>query len=133
MDSARPTILIVEDDEGCAELLARELEEVPGRQFDCVHCSTAEKGLDALSRPEVFLAFVDYRLGAWDGVELVEAIRASGDQRMLIAMTAAGFDHIAQRFKRAGADGYLTKDDLRMEKLQPLIEQAWKRYRRSNC
>jgi len=118
------TILAVEDDQGDAELLRRNLEQIPGIDLDFMHVPTVVEAEAALSRVGVDLAFVDYRLGADTGLDLLRSIRASGDLRPIICLTGQGDEHVAADVLRAGADDYLTKSEVTPDKLRRSIETS---------
>jgi len=122
------TVLVVDDDHGDAEILRRDLAQIPGIDLDFVHAPTVVEAEAALSRVGVDLTFVDYRLGTGTGLELLRSIRASGDLRPVICLTGQGDEHVAADALRAGADDYLIKSDVTPETLRRSIENTTARY-----
>jgi CheY-like chemotaxis protein len=82
-----------------------------------------EKALKCLSKLKFDVVLMDVMMPVMDGLEAVAAIRAQevttgGHQRIIMA-TAHTEPGDRERFKKAGADGYVAKpieiDDLRLE------------------
>ncbi|MFH1107687.1 MAG: hybrid sensor histidine kinase/response regulator [Planctomycetota bacterium] len=128
MTEERLTILAVDDDHGDAELLRRNLAQIPGIDLDFVHVPTVVEAEAALSRVGVDLTFVDYRLGSGTGLDLLRSIRASGDLRPVICLTGQGDEHVATNMLQAGADDYLVKSELTPETLRHSIETSTAHY-----
>ena len=128
MNAEPLTILAVDDDHEDAELLRRNLAQIPGIDLDFVHVPTVAEAEAALSRVGVDLAFVDYRLGTGTGLDLLRSIRASGDLRPVICLTGQGDAHVATDILHAGADDYLIKSEVTPETLRRSIENTTARY-----
>ena len=124
MNAEPLTILAVDDDHEDAELLRRNLAQIPGIDLDFVHVPTVAEAEAALSRVGVDLAFVDYRLGTGTGLDLLRSIRASGDLRPVICLTGQGDAHVATDILHAGADDYLIKSEVTPETLRRSIETS---------
>ncbi len=122
------TILAVDDDHGDAELLRRNLAQIPGIDLDFVHVPTVVEAEAALSRVGVDLTFVDYRLGSGTSLDLLRSIRASGDLRPVICLTGQGDEHVATDVLLAGADDYLVKSEVTPETLRRSIETSTAHY-----
>ncbi len=122
------TVLAIDDDSGDAELLRRNLEEVYGSAFEFVHSASPEQAREILARQDVDITFLDYHLGARTGLDLLRAIRASGDMRPLVVLTGCGDEYAAARLAREGADDYIAKRDLSPGVLRRAIEEARTRY-----
>jgi DNA-binding response OmpR family regulator len=99
-------ILVIEDDEEAARLLARGLRE-EGWVVDVAHTGTAG---DEMATIDTYDAIVlDWMLPDHDGVAICRALRKSGVQAPILMLTAR--DAIEDRVigLNAGADDYLTK------------------------
>ena len=103
---ASPRLLVIEDDRGVRESLARAL------RFEGYHVETADdgsRGLDLTrsSRPDALI--LDVMMPVLGGLDVARALRAEGDDTPILMLTArheitdrvAGLD--------AGADDYLAK------------------------
>lgn len=124
------TVLAIDDDYGDAELLRRSLEQIAGLHVDFVHVADPAETAATLARVAVDVTFLDYRLGDQTGMEVLQAIRASGDLRPIICLTGQGDEYIASRLVRAGADDYLVKADATPELLRRAIENSTAQFER---
>jgi DNA-binding response OmpR family regulator len=73
--STRQRILVVEDDDTCAELLGSVLER---SGFEVVVAATAFAAKEAMNERHPDLVLMDVHLGDWNGIDLVKALRANG-------------------------------------------------------
>jgi len=122
-------LLVVEDDEEDFILTRDLLRDIPGRPFTIEWARTFEEGLRALAANSQDIALLDFRLGAHDGVELLQAARAAGAEAPVIMLTGAGHvdaDHAAMR---AGAADYLVKGQVEAPQLERTIRYAIERKR----
>ncbi|WP_417564043.1 response regulator transcription factor [Microbacterium sp.] len=105
MTSARPRLLLAEDDPQLGPLMVRVLDEV----YDV---TLVADGADALAAGlaggfDVFV--IDRRLPSLDGVTIVERLRASGVRTPALILTALCTVDDKVRGLDAGADDYLVK------------------------
>ncbi|MBS0260546.1 MAG: response regulator transcription factor [Planctomycetes bacterium] len=113
MSSVRPPdktrILIVDDHPTVREGLALRI----GRESDLEVCGEAANAADALrlveeTRPDVIV--VDITLGTGDGIDLIKRIKARNDQVRMLVWSMHSELLYAERALRAGALGYVNKD-----------------------
>ena len=104
--SAKPRVLVVDDDRAVRESLRRSLE------FNGYAVSLASDGAEALAgigqlAPDVVV--MDVMMPRLDGVEATRALRAAGNDVPILVLTAR--DAVGDRVEGldAGADDYLTK------------------------
>ena len=99
-------ILIVEDDQPAAEVMARGL-------LDAGHTSTlcpdGLAGLEAARKGSFDVMIVDRMMPCLDGVGLVETLRRDGDETPVLFLSALGEIDDRVAGLRAGADDYLVK------------------------
>ena len=112
-----PTILVVEDDLGLAELIREEFEQ---RGWTCAHCATGAAALAWLGGQQPTLALLDYSLPDMNGAELLERVPI----RHFIVTTGAGDERVAVAMMKRGALDYLVKDGLFLETLPEVVERA---------
>lgn len=110
-DSLKQTkqILIIDDHrvvtEGLVLLLKKEEElEVCGCAASC------QEALDAIHKNEPDIALVDLSLGDRDGLELIQELSKSHPKIRCIVLSTKDENVYAGRCIRAGAKGYLMKD-----------------------
>lgn len=118
-------ILIVEDDDTIAEVIAGLLESL-GHQV--VHAGQALAALTALSSSRFDLAFLDLDLPGLDGFELARIIRGQGQTLALIALTARADAQAEPLAMAAGMHGFLRKP-VTSQLLQDKIEHVAARTR----
>jgi DNA-binding response OmpR family regulator len=99
-------ILIVEDDERLARVMARVLRQ---ERFDIDLAHDGESGLDQALTGTYDALIVDWMLPKRDGVQLVRELRREGIATPVLILTARG--ELPQRVEglNAGADDYLGK------------------------
>jgi DNA-binding NarL/FixJ family response regulator len=78
----------------------------------------------AIARRRAGLVRLDLGLPDGDGVTVIERARATGFAKPIVVLTAATHDDQVLRALRAGADGYLFKEDLDHELVRGLREIA---------
>jgi signal transduction histidine kinase len=125
--TAHTTVLLIEDDEEDYILLQRLLAKVPHQRYRVLWEQRPERGLAHMQRDDHDICLVDYRLGAASGIEVLKEARQQGYARPIIMLTGAGEGNIDIQALHAGADDYITKDQLQGELLHRLIRYAIER------
>ncbi|MDC8831328.1 response regulator [Alteromonas gilva] len=99
-------ILLIEDDNGLAELL-REFLGMSG--FEVVHCADGKTGLNAaLNYDDIDLILLDVMLPQLNGIDVLKALRQYSDVPVIM-LTARGDDLDKVLGLELGADDYLAK------------------------
>jgi PAS domain S-box-containing protein len=70
------------------------------------------------------MAFVDYWLGARDGLSLLREIRQKGVETPVVVLTGRGAEEVAVDAMKAGASDYLSKTQLSVETLDRTVRHA---------
>src|SRR5437868_6457841 len=105
-DSA-PTVLVVEDDAGIAEL-ERQILEAAGHSV--LTAATAEEAMRHVRRGGVDLVLLDYRLpGDVDGLDFHARVRAAGHDLPVVLVTGFSDEATVIRALRAGVRDFITK------------------------
>lgn len=121
-------ILTIDDNPADANVLKRLLRATAPDEFEMHHFATAQEGLWYLKNHPCDCIIVDYLLGAEDGIETIQKIRASGNDSAILAYTGAGSETIAVQALQAGAQDYLVKGEVTgpalYRALQGAIERA---------
>jgi len=107
---AKRKVLLVDDHpivrEGMALLINRETDlEV------CAAAEDSNAALDAIQSHRPDLAIVDISLPGRDGLELLKTIRAKDTQMPVLILSMHGETTYAERALRAGANGYIMKQE----------------------
>ncbi len=106
----RARILLVDDH----PLVRERLAEIISREPDLALCGEAEDRASALSAMEAALpdlAIIDITLKHSDGLELIKDIRARWPRMLMLVVSMHDEALYAERALRAGARGYITKQE----------------------
>lgn len=122
-------VLIVEDDEEDYMLTRDLLNDIEGSAYVIEWARTFEEGLNAMKRNHQDICLVDFRLGAHDGVELLQVARAAGAEAPVILVTGAGHEDADHAAMKAGAADYLVKGQIEAQSLERTIRYAIERKR----
>ena len=111
MKVAQFRVLIVDDH----PILRQGLSTLINGQSDLTVCAEAENGLEALAavkagKPD--LAIVDISMKGMNGVELIKRIRMLSEPCHIIVLSMHDEKVYAERALRAGARGYVMKQDV---------------------
>lgn len=104
--SSQCDVLVVEDEPRLRSFLERALAEMDLR---CLCVSGAAPAREALRRAAPATLLLDVRLGAEDGLSMLESLRKQGLALPAVVMTAYADVPLAQRALRLGAIDLLTK------------------------
>lgn len=107
-DAARPTVLVVEDEESIRELVCFHLD-LAG--YECVTADDGKIALRIANEGPLDLIILDLMLPGLDGITLCEAIRRSGPNREvpILILTARREESDKVVGLETGADDYVTK------------------------
>lgn len=116
-----PLILIVEDNITNQKITKKMLEKLGYRSL------LAEDGQQALEvladhRQDIALILMDYRMPVMDGLEATKAIRAMGDDIIIIALTANNSDEDKAACLAVGMNEFLAKP-VNKAQLQTVLEK----------
>lgn len=114
------TILCVDDDPGVLRTFQKTMERSGHR---AVVVNNGEAALKVVERGGVDLVVSDYQMPGLSGIELVEAVRASGHDIPFIMVTGHGSIEHAVNAMKAGAHDYLLKPTEPRE-LEIAVDQA---------
>ena len=113
-------VLLVEDNED-DYLLTRDLllEAGPAR-FELTWAMTYQEALEAIKQNVHDVCLVDYRLGEYNGVELLRESTARGYKTQAILLTSEDDHDVDEKAMKAGAVDYLIKGQIN----KPLLERS---------
>lgn len=121
-------ILIIDDDEDDFILTSTFIRGIDGNNFHIEWCYNYKTALEIIARKEFDLYFVDYRLGAKTGIDLLrEACQQGGCEEPIILLTGKGNSAIDKQAMELGAVDYLVKSELTTEKLERCIRYSLER------
>ena len=120
-------ILIVDDDEDDFFITSDYIKHIPGSTFEIDWCHRYEDALKRVCEKGHDLYFVDYRLGAHTGVDLLRDVLERGCEQPIILLTGKGNQAVDIEAMQLGAVDYLIKTELNTEKLERSIRYALER------
>ena len=126
---ARLNILIIDDDEDDYFITSQYLEEITDFEVQCNWCYSGEKALSELTGNLYDAYFIDYRLGARTGLDILKQSIDEGCIKPVILLTGKGNDQIDKLSVEYGAYDYLIKNELSSEKLERSLRYAVERFR----
>ena len=106
MKSSAPKILIIEDEKKISALIRKGLEE---DHYAVDEAFDGETGEQMLSRKMYHLVILDIMLPKKDGLEVLNAVRKSGNDLPVLMLTAKGTVEDRVKGLDTGADDYLVK------------------------
>ena len=104
--TTHPTLLIVEDDQGLREQLAKALER---RGFDVDTAESVGVGLSLIEQRAHAFAVVDMKLGDGTGLEIISALKRRRSDARAVVLTGYGNIASAVNAVKTGAIDYLAK------------------------
>ncbi len=109
MDERILKVLVIDDDEDDYILTKMMLERGLAEGVEVSWAASADKARPELESNSVDVALIDYRLGAEDGLALLEEAVQVGFAGPVIMLTGQGDDAVDRRAMTAGASDYLVK------------------------
>src|ERR1700753_23579 len=117
-------VLVVDDDEDDYVLIRDLLAEIGPDRFDTTWAATYGEALRAIEPHSPEVCLIDYRLGEYNGVELLRETRARGLKLPVILLTAQDDHDVDLKAMRAGAADYLIKGQIDKHLLERSIRYA---------
>jgi PAS domain S-box-containing protein len=120
-------IMIIDDDEDEFMILSNYIKNIQGRSF-LVDCSSDhEAALEDMRQNRHDLYFIDYKLGAKTGLEILQEAVSTTCIEPIIMLTGMGSRDLDIAALSAGATDYLNKSELTTDKLERSIRYAIER------
>lgn len=127
-NSAQPVrILIIDDDEDDYILTSTFIQGIEEGKFDIQWCYNYKQAVELIKKNDHDLYFVDYRLGAKTGIDLLQEACELNCQEPIILLTGKGNSAIDKQAMEMGAVDYLVKSELTTEKLERCIRYSLER------
>jgi PAS domain S-box-containing protein len=117
-------ILIVDDDEDDFIITSEYIKHIPGTEYATDWCPRYADALQHMINGNYDLYFVDYRLGAKSGVDLLKEALENNCEEPIILLTGKGNYEVDIKAMELGAVDYLIKTELSIEKMERSIRYA---------
>lgn len=124
MEVKSARILIVEDDEDDYILTRDQLDKLEGHQFEIDWATNLTNALDQLKRNIHEICLLDYRLGAYTGIDVLNKAQALGSEVPIIMLTGQSDDALDRLALKAGAADFLVKGDITNSRFARAIRYA---------
>jgi two-component system, response regulator RegA len=120
--SPRIKLLLVDDEEAYADILAKRLTK---RGFLVTAVYSGTQGLQALRQDEFHVAVLDLKMEDMDGIEVLKIFKKMLPQMAVIMLTGHGSEQAAREGMEFGAFDYLIKP-CELDDLVNRIKAAWR-------
>ncbi|MDX2213448.1 MAG: EAL domain-containing protein [Oculatellaceae cyanobacterium bins.114] len=122
-------VLVIEDDEDDYIITKGLFAEIEPNRFSLDWVNTYDVALEAIINNQHDVYLVDYRLGAKNGLELIQTAIASGCKAPMILVTGQGDHDVDIAAMKAGVADYLVKGQIDALLLERSIRYAIERKR----
>ena len=119
-------VLLIDDDDESEVLVSNLLEDIKRTSFTLNWCDSYESGLEQIRKGYHDVCLLDYRLGAKDGVDLLNEASISSNKLPVTMLTVLEDPDLDLHALDAGASDYLVKGDLNGEILDRSIRYSIK-------
>lgn len=120
-------VLLIDDDEDDYIITKDVFNQIPSRQnYELTWIDNFEKGINAVLKKKFDIYLVDYRLGKYTGVELLNEAIQSNISQPIIILTGKGDYQIDQQAMNIGAADYLVKAEIDPASLDRSLRYALK-------
>jgi DNA-binding NarL/FixJ family response regulator len=116
-------VLIVDDHPAVREALAIRISKLPDLEV-CGEAAGLPEALRLIADMQPDIAIIDISLKSGDGLDLIKRIKARGENVRMLVWSMYGESLYAERALRAGALGYITKEqatDLIVEAIRQVL------------
>jgi PAS domain S-box-containing protein len=120
-------ILIIDDDHDDFLIISDYLNAIETNKFSIDWCYNYNDAVAQIASKKHSIYFVDYRLGAKTGLDLLRDAEALKCEEPIILLTGFGNPAVDNEAMRIGAMDYLIKSELTTEKLERCIRYALER------
>lgn len=120
-------ILVVDDDDTDFFIIREHIKSIANQNFLVDQCRHYGEALKLISQKKYDLYFIDYRLGAQTGLDLLRNALFQGCEEPLILLTGKGNSAIDHEAMELGAADYLLKSEISSENLDRSIRYALSR------
>lgn len=117
-------VLLVEDDDDDYVLVKDLFREIGDERYRVKRVASYEEAIELGAPCNFDICLLDYRLGAHDGVELMEYLLGQGFECPMILLTGQTDHEIDQRAMKAGAADYLIKGQIYAHNLERSIRYS---------
>jgi len=123
--NTRPiNVLLVEDDDDDYALVQHLFRDIGNERYKLARIASYEEAISLDSPCDFDICLLDYRLGAHDGLELMQNLISRGFECPMILLTGQSDEELDRRAMKAGAADYLVKDQIYAQSLERAIRYS---------
>ena len=123
------SLLLIEDNEGDADLFREYLADYPDQHFDISHATSLLQALDRLASKPIDLIVSDLILPDSSGISTIERIHDAAPRVPVVVLSGIADDELGGRAIQAGAQDFLHKNALDSNSLARSLRYASERGR----
>lgn len=122
------TLLLIEDDDADAALLASSISRMSGRRFEIERAATLAEAHVKLGEIKASAILLDLSLPDASGLEAIESLAEAKVQLPIIVLTGIDDEELGRDLIRCGAQDYLPKSELTSSSISRSITHSIERY-----
>jgi len=122
-------ILIIDDDEDDYFITSQYVKEITEFNVNCTWCYKEDEALIELTNNQYDAYFIDYRMGAKTGLEILKEAVDKGCIKPVILLTGKGNQQVDRLAVEYGAYDYLIKGNLTTEIIERSLRYALERFK----
>lgn len=122
------TVLLVDDEETFASILAEQLREEYG--FQTSYCTSGREAIEALqhARRGFDVLLLDYRMPDITGLNVLQWMHEQKNETPVVLLTAAGSETVAVEAMKLGAYDYLRKEQVDLTRIALVVQSTHERH-----
>ena len=124
MDEKIIKVLLIEDDEDDYIILRNILSGIGNVKYDLDWVKDRKEALGLIKDNDYDVFLMDYRLGEFTGIDLIDDLKQQGYETPIIMMTGQGNFETDMLAMKHGANDYLEKEKLDRRRLERAIRYA---------
>ena len=117
-------VLLVDDDEEDYILTKYLFSDFKGKNYQLDWSADGKTALESMKVSEYDIYFIDYRLGEYNGIEIIREAVAAGCVSPIVLMTGQGDEEVDDAAMKAGAADYLVKGEIEASMLERIIRYS---------
>ena len=121
------SVLLVDDEETFAQILAEQLQEEYG--FQTMFVTGGREAIDALknARRGFDVVLLDYKMPEVTGLNVLQWMHEQKNETPVVLLTAAGSETVAVEAMKLGAYDYLRKENVDLQRIAIVVESTHER------
>ncbi|MCG8418758.1 MAG: response regulator [Proteobacteria bacterium] len=123
------SLLLIEDNQGDADLFREYLADCPHQQFCITHVTKLDKALTKLAKERFDLIVIDLILPDSSGIATIEQIHGAAPRIPAVVLSGIADDELGQQAMAAGVQDFIHKDALDADSLGRSLRHATERGR----